>query len=225
MKAREVMTTARVARAQGARRRIRISSLHVAAIAVGVVAAVLNFLFLTSGGEASRVAVLAVDVPAGSVIDADHLSFRPVEVAAAQLDRLFVEESASLAIGQVAALDLREGELLAAGALRPPAAPSTLRAFSIAIPPERAVAGALAPGDRIDVLVADAGEATWLAADLEVLSVAGGEGGIGLSSFSITVAADAPTIARIAAALDIGEVSVVRATGAAPLVLEEPEDG
>lgn len=215
------MTTTRVALAQGARRRIRLSSLHLAALAVGVVAATLNFLLLTSGGDPTRVAVLARDVAAGATIEVDDLEFRSVELPASQLAGLVAEASVASAVGRVAALDLRTGELLPSGALRQPAGPSALRAFSIAVPPERAVAGVLSPGDRIDVLVAEGGSASWLAVDLEVLAVAGGEGGIGLSSFSVTVAADAEEIVRVAAALEAGEVSIIRSTGAAPLSVAE----
>lgn len=213
------MTTARVARVGGTRRRVRLSASHAVALAAGVLAAVLNFMLLTAGGDAARVAVLTADVGAGSVIESSHFAFRSVELPEQQLAALFGEASDS-PVGLVAAVDLEAGALLPAAALRPPAAPSALRAFSIAVPPERAVAGAIGPGDRVDVLVADQGVTTWLASDLEVLAVAGDAGGIGAGGFSVTVAADADAIAVIAGALESGDVSLVRATGATPLEID-----
>lgn len=218
------MTAARVARVQGTRSRIRLSATHVAAILAGVLAAALNFLLLTNGGEAMQVAVLSGEVRAGSTIEPTDLEYRSVDLPAAQLAGLFAEGAADSPVGLVAAVDLAEGDLLTRGVLRAAAGPASLRSFSIAVPPERAVAGAILPGDRVDVLVADDGATTWLAADLEVLAVAGGEGGMGLSSFSVTVAADADAIGAIAAALESGEVSLVRATGAAPLGLGDDGD-
>jgi Flp pilus assembly protein CpaB len=201
-----------------------LSSSHLAALLAGVLAAALNFLLLTGGGEASQVAVLSEDVAAGAVVGVEDISYRALDLPADQLAGLFVEGASDSPVGQVAAVDLSPGDLLSRGVLRRAAGPSALRSFSIAVPPERAVAGAIFPGDRVDVLVAEAGAATWLAADLEVLAVAGGEGGIGLDTFSVTVAAGSDDIASIAAALASGEVSIVRATGAAPLLIENPPD-
>lgn len=208
--------TAGVKRVARARVLPRMSWMHVTVVAVGVAAAILNLTVINAKVATQPIAVLANDLGAGSVLRADDLAYAAIQAPADVVASLVGREQAAEVEGLVVTRAMRAGELLTRDDLRPPGAPSDLRAFSIPLPPERAVAGALSPGDRVDVVVAQDGTAAFLAGGLEVILVTGGEGGIGLSSFSVTVAADAETILQVAAALESGTVSLVRSTGAAP---------
>ncbi len=208
--------TAGVKRAVRARVLPRMSWMHVTVVAVGVAAAILNLTVINAKVATQPIAVLATDLGAGSVLRADDLAYAAIQAPADVVASLVGREQAAEVEGLVVTRAMSAGELLTRDDLRPPGAPSDLRAYSIPLPPERAVAGALSAGDRVDVVVAHDGTAAFLAGGLEVISVTGGEGGIGLSSFSVTVAADAETILQVAAALEYGTVSLVRSTGAAP---------
>lgn len=212
--------SARVGRAVGIGS-FRVSWMHVAVVIVGLSAVALNLMVLDAKVATQPVAVAAVDLAPGSVIGASALDFAHIQAPAELVATLITQSESSTFEGLVVTRSIPAGELLSRADLRPVGAPSDLRAYAIPLPPERAVAGSLVAGDRVDVVVADDGAAAYLAAGLEVLAVTGGEGGIGLSSFSVTVAADAETILRLAAALDSGTVSLVRSTGAAPPTIWE----
>lgn len=206
--------------------------MHVTVVLVGLAAFALNLSLLNAKAATQPVAVAAVDLPAGRHITAADLQYSSIQAPASLVATLVGRDDAAGIEGFVLSKAIGAGDLITRSDLRPPGAPSELRAFSIALPPERAVAGALLAGDRVDVVAADDGAAAYLAGGLEVLAVTGGEGGIGLSSFSVTVAADSETILRLAAALEASTVSLVRSTGAAPptiwelpVVEEEAADG
>ncbi len=220
--------TAGVRRAVGLGSSLRVSWTHVAVVLVGLSAVGLNLMLLSARSTSQPVVVAASDLAAGSRLTVRDLEFSPIQASSSLLAGLIAEEQVAEIEGLVLTRAVEAGDLLTRADLRPAGAPSQLRAFAIPLPPERAVAGSLVPGDRVDVVVADDGAASYLAGGLEVLEVTGGEGGIGLSSFSVTVAADAETILRMAAALDSGTVSLVRSTGAAPPSIWElppPDEG
>ena len=98
------------------------------------------------------------------------------------------------------------------------------RAMSFPIPRSRAVGGALVVGDRIDVLGVrrNSGLSSYVATDVPVLAFSSvGSGPLqGSDDASITIAVDSNGAARIASALETGSITLVRATGAAPLPYE-----
>lgn len=213
--------TAGVGRLTGIRSSWRVSWMHVTVFLVGLAAFALNLSLLNAKEATQPVAVAAIDLPAGTHIAAGDLQYTSIQAPDSLVASLVGREEAAGIEGFVLGKAIGAGDLITRSDLRPPGAPSELRAFSIALPPERAVAGALLAGDRVDVVAADDGTAVYLAGGLEVLEVTGGEGGIGLSSFSVTVAADSETILHLAAALDSSTVSLVRSTGAAPPTIWE----
>ena len=93
-----------------------------------------------------------------------------------------------------------------------------MTAMSIPIDQSRAVSGDLSPGDAVDIVLVRDGVATYIATAVEVLSVPSADtNALGArTGYSPTVAVDADEALRIAAALDVGDVHVVRATGAPP---------
>ncbi len=98
--------------------------------------------------------------------------------------------------------------------------------MSFPLPRSRAVAGKLGAGDRVDVIVveSDTGRSGYVATNVEVLGTDGGNRGpLGSGDdVTITVAVDGDTAPRLASALEVGTVSLVRATGAGALPDAEP---
>lgn len=120
--------------------------------------------------------------------------------------------------GWVLAQPVPAGALVAFDALRAASAPEQLRAMSVPVPAERAVAGAVERGDRVDVIEVRDDTAVYIAAGVEVLAVgrpAGGPleaGGV----HTLTVAVDEDTALVLARAVEGGGVHVVRSTGSSP---------
>lgn len=201
-------------------------------LVAGLLAATLNWMLLRGPGEGRPFAVAARDLPAGQVLDPAAVRAVPLhlpeDLAATLLD------PAMLAEGTVVTRALRAGEPIRSSDLRRPGAGDGLRAMSVPVPPEHAAAGALGPGDRVDVIEVRDGAARYLATGLEVLAVedSEGRGGIGgLRAYSVTLAVDDLTALRLALALRTADLELVRATGApSPTVTEtraerpEPEE-
>lgn len=162
-----------------------------------------------------QVARLVEDVPPGAEVDAGSWEYVELRGDGDAIDGLVSAQEAREVEGLVAARTLHADELLAESALRPASAPSALRAMSVPVAAERAVAGALSAGDRVDVLATVDGDTGYVAVDLEVLDVAG-QGGLGrrTGTFTVTVAVDDETSVELARALEEGSLDVVRATGA-----------
>jgi Flp pilus assembly protein CpaB len=101
--------------------------------------------------------------------------------------------------------------------------PAGLRAMSLPIDQTRAVGGNIERGDSVDVVLVVDGTAKYVAVAIEVLDVPPDDvNALGArSAYAPTVAVDATQALQIAAALDAGEVHIVRSTGAsAPAVSE-----
>jgi Flp pilus assembly protein CpaB len=95
--------------------------------------------------------------------------------------------------------------------------------MSVPIDQTQAVAGHLAPGDSVDIVLVVDGVATYIATSIEVTSVPDAESNAlgARSGYAPTVAVTATEALRIAAALDTGEVHIVRSTGSAAPDLEQ----
>jgi Flp pilus assembly protein CpaB len=100
--------------------------------------------------------------------------------------------------------------------------------MSFPIPRSRAVGGSLVAGDRVDVLSVHrtSGRSGYVAADVQVLAFSTrGSGPLqGSDDASVTIAIDSAGAARVAAALEVGTITLVRATGATPLRQDAPFD-
>lgn len=125
------------------------------------------------------VVVAAVDVKAGEVVTFDLISQRSVPEQYVT-SSIVKPDSAGFVVGQRLLVDVQAGDPLrwvdfGRDRLTPA---SGLRAFTITVPPERALSGQLTHGDHVDVLgVVDDPEAGRLArtllSDAEVLGVEG----------------------------------------------------
>lgn len=168
-------------------------------------------------GPALLVATAATDLRQGTRLDPSDLAWTEVRVSEEVAATLVSRPRADALAGWVLAGNVAAGQLLAASSLVEPAARSELRAMSVPLPVERAVAGDLRVGDRVDVLAATATASGYIAADVAVLAVGSPTtGGIGAGAWSVTLAVDDVTALAVAQALEGGSVHVTRATGAAP---------
>ncbi|MFI5046348.1 MAG: Flp pilus assembly protein CpaB [Acidimicrobiia bacterium] len=207
----------------------RFSSGHLVMIVAGLVAALLCFAALRDRPTGVFVAVADRDIRAGDTVTASDFRTERVDVPPRLLDTLVRSREVRAARGEIAVSAIQEGDLVARHALRPRAAPDGLRAMSIPIDASLAVAGRLAPGDRVDVLFAGSDAASIIVPDALVLAVdQRSRGGIGETSspFTVTLAVSAEQSQLLAAAIADGDVSIARTTGArssagvAPLPLE-----
>ena len=164
-----------------------------------------------------QVAVSTRDIQAGQSV-----SLADVRLVALPRSSPFRADLADAALidgrAWVAGQRLATGTPIPRTALLPTAAPSGLRAMSLAVAPEHAAGGEIRPGDRVDVIDIIAGKANHVARAAEVLAVADtGSGGLtrpGPSDYFIVVAVDEATSLRLAEAVADGRVDVVRTTGA-----------
>jgi Flp pilus assembly protein CpaB len=198
--------------------RSRLSFGHVITLLTGLLATMLVFSLLRERDASFRVAAAGVEIRAGTTLERDGLRLVDVNVPADVRERLVDPASLGRFSGWIATRTIEPGELLSRGDLRPPAAPSALRAMSIPVDPAHAVGGALAAGDRLDVIQVDeGGQASYVVTGAEVLAVNRPDGGVigaAASSSSLTVAVDAKQALRLAAAIRGQRFEVVRSTGA-----------
>lgn len=217
----------------GPRRRPRIltrlSFGHIVMIVAGLLAFLLTFSLLRAREQTFQVAVAARDIPAGTPVDAGSFRLAEVRLGDDLLATLLQPEDLDGVTGWVASATIRAGDLVSRNDLRPFAAPGGLGAMSIPIEREHAVGGALAPGDRVDVIEVRDGDARYLVQGAEVLAVgsrdSGGfvEGSIG--AFSVTIAVDSQVALDIARAIREAGVEIVRTTGVTPMPEATPESG
>jgi pilus assembly protein CpaB len=195
-------------------------------VVAGLIGLVLAFAALSQHEGTARVLVAAREIRAGETVRAADFRAEPVTMRAGLLGTVVRAHDVSKVIGRVAATTLEPGDLVVRRALRPRAARHGLRAMSIPIDPARAVGGRLAPGDRVDVIVAGERAVSIVVADAEVVAVdARGRGGIGESTspFTVTIAVSAPQSQLVAAAIADGELSLALTTGARSSAGTEPQ--
>lgn len=193
-------------------------------VLAGLVLLLAAYSLMQDREKSHLAAVASHDLRAGTIIDTGSLEWTEVRVAEDVAATLLLRSDAARVDGWVAANNVTAGQLLSAADLRAPATGTALRAVSIPLALERAVAGDISAGDRVDVIAARDGQASYVAVNLQVLDVSGHSDGplrSAGSSWSITVAVDADTALAIAGALDTGTVSVSRSTGATPAELDD----
>jgi Flp pilus assembly protein CpaB len=130
--------------------------------------------------------------------------------------------------GRVAVERISAGSLVARTSVRTATSGGVPRAMSFPIPRSRAVGGAVVVGDRVDVLAVrrNTGRSGYVATDVQVLAFSSrGSGPLeGSDDASVTIAVDSEAATRVASALEVGTITLVRATGATPLHQAVPFD-
>lgn len=209
------------------RRRRSIAERLTLNVVVGVVAALLAFVLaatlLRDRREMVTVAVATEAIPAGAVITPAMID--PSEVPA---ETTFAESLMSydaVVSGQlVASRTLQVGEPLTASAVGSATATSGQRVMSIPLEVWQAANGDIEVGDQVDVIEADReGAAFYVLTGASVVGRSGSEASGGLVSNAragdlvISVEVDADEALLLAAAIESGNITVVRSTGAPPV--------
>jgi Flp pilus assembly protein CpaB len=190
-------------------------------VLAGALGVLLTLSVLHAADDTRPMLAAARDIPAGTVIDRRSLRVASVHVDRAVQSTLFDAAALDSMRGRVAVERIEAGALLTHDAVRSATEGDAPRAMSFPIPKSRAVGGALVVGDRVDVLSVQrtTGRSAYVATDVQVLAFSTrGSGPLqGSDDASVTVAIDAAGAARVASALEVGTITLVRATGATPL--------
>ena len=201
---------------------------HVFMVMAGLATFVLVSSVLRDLSATTEVWVVEADVPAGVALRAEHVATVDVPSSAPMLDAFMLTErglpSGTVRNGLVAGEPLMSSDLVAT------ASAALGRTFTL--PVEALVLDGLGlrPGDRIDVIgLGGEGTLRYIAADLEVVrlpSQATASAFAGASSRAgwVTVRVDEHQALDLSAALGRGEIDLVRATGASPVVVERAVD-
>ena len=203
----------------------RLSAAHLLMVLAAVLAFAVNLVILRSRDDTTPVVAVEAEVEAGDLVDSADLRLVEVDVDDDVLSGLFQAMELQQLVGMVATRPLAPGELLNRSALVPAAGTNGLRAMSVPIDPAHAVGGALVPGDRIDLIqVTEAGPRYVLVA-AEVLSVPTPDRAAltGSTGFHVVLAVDGESALEVAAAINEGQIELVRSTGALPITHRETE--
>ena len=193
---------------------------HAIMLLAGLLAFLLTYAALRNDIADVEVAVAAVDLRAGAPLEVSMLASTRVPLidGAPPLGVMSMTEAESaIADGARIASPVPGGALVRSSEVtRRPVERS--RAMALSIDRAHAVDGALGSGDLVDVVLVEEGSARFALAGLRVLAVS--DSGAGSSrSIVLTVEVDATSSLRLAHAMSIGNLHVVRATGAAPAML------
>ena len=194
--------------------RTRFTLGHVALITLALLAGLANYAVLAGRQPQVTVLVAAEDLQAGHVLAGADLQAVTI-VVDGPVTSSFVPATRDLT-GQVLVADLAAGVPVRMSDVRPAAGRDGLRRMSLPITRDLAVGGAITRGDRVDVLLADDGNAHYLVVDAEVIAVAesGNSPLEGLGGYFLTIAVDTPSARCLAAGLTTGQLTVVLSTGA-----------
>jgi Flp pilus assembly protein CpaB len=201
----------------------RVSVGHLIMVISGLLAFLLVLVVLRDRSEVVTVAVAAVDIEAGTVLSDQDVTMVELGNADDALVAALVDESevdTAVAERWVSAQTIEAGTALRESDFSPQLANTDQRAMSIEIDPGNAVNGAVGVGDRIDVITVRKGVARYVVTNAEVVAVSGVDSSISSSGFTVTIALDGPTSLRLASALNLGDIEIVRSTGASPADLE-----
>lgn len=190
---------------------------HIVMALAAIFALVFNIAVLRGNQATAEVAVAAGDIRAGTTLTMAHLAVAEVPADDLLSSRFVSGDSLESAVGKLTTRSIADGDPVLESDLLAVDNRDGLRAMSIPIEQSQAVAGQLSAGDSVDIVMVFEGVATYIATGIEVLDVPGSDSNaLGASTgYAPTVAVDAAQALRIAAALDTGEVHIVRSTGSA----------
>jgi Flp pilus assembly protein CpaB len=153
-------------------------------------------------------------IPAGSRINPSELTNEPAELEDANSASLYFR-SASEVTGSWALAPIQAGELIGPGMIARGLPSANTREISFAVDSDRAMGGALLPGEQVDVIATygtgTSAISTIAAADAKVLSVVPESGGFGAAPVDVVTleVERANQLLALANALNAGEVYLV----------------
>lgn len=212
----------------------RLSTGHVIMILAGLLAALLNFTLLQQRDEIFQVVVTSRPLLPGQTVVLDDFTYAEIRADQDLLNTFVLSSAVSTLDGQVAVRSMPVGIAVASADFSPAAAPLEQRAMSVPVDSDRAVNGSLTTNDIVDIILVDDGRASYVALGIEVLAVPGPrEGFASTASYAVTISVDDETALRVASALDLGELHLVRSTGSQladveffdPRVQDAPTEG
>lgn len=182
-----------------------------------LLAAVANLVVLRRADVTYPVAAAATDLVPGRLVRTGDLRIVEIDAAPEVLATLVTDPT--LVIGQVITRSIPAGDLVHLSDLGVTATTDRQRAMSVPVARSHAAGGAISIGDRVDVIAVVEGEAQFVAIGAEVIEVSSPtEGALtGDGEFFVVISVDAPTALGLAAALNNGEIEVLRSTGASPV--------
>lgn len=193
----------------------RIAAGHVVMVAAALLAAVANIAVIRSADDTVPILVLASDATAGTPAGQLDLRIAHVDLEDGTLATLVLPGDRDGLADRVLRTDVAAGAPLRWSDVPRRAAPDGLRRMSLPLLRERAVGGAIARGDAVDVIQVVEGDARYIVAGAEVLDVAADADTTlgGLATFYISIAVEPDTALCLARAIDAGQLTVVLSTG------------
>lgn len=194
----------------------RLSAGHIVMIVAALLAALVNLNLLQSRDETFLVSVAAVEILPGQTISTDDFASAEIRATGEVLSRLILFDTASQYDGLIAVRPIAAGDLVAPADFQQAAAPLEQRAMSIPVDEELAVGGSINSSDLVDIISVDDGVAHYVVVGAQVLATPARDDSnfSGGGQWFVTVAVTGQEALEIASALDIGEVHVIRSTGA-----------
>lgn len=217
-------TDRRALRARPARQRRSISERLTLNLVVGVVAGLLAFVLvaalLADRREHTTVAVARARIAAGTAITPDLVASEEVASDTGFVDQLVAFDRISS--GElVATRTIQAGEPIIASSIGDAGSVTPTRVMSIPLKASQAANGQIEVGDQVDVIVStrnDGSRYVLTAAPVvnRSLTSSGGGlvGGAQSSDLVLSVEVDADQALQLAAAIEAGNLTVVRSTGA-----------
>lgn len=192
----------------------RLSTGHVIMLLAGLLAALLNFTLLQQRDQVFQVVVASRALLPGQTVALDDFTYAEIRASEELLDTLVLSDSVGTLDGQVALRSIAAGNPISMEDFSPVAAPLEQRAMSVPVDSDKAVNGSLTINDIVDIILVDDGRASYVALGIEVLAVpAPPEGFANTASYAVTISVDDETALRVASAIDIGDLHLVRSTG------------
>lgn len=194
-----------------------VGGLLVGLAAVGTFAA-----WQAAGGEPTTDYVVAArDVGVGERLVPDDLDVATMDLGEATAAGAFTTDASSLVLGQITVAPLAAGDLVQRSAIVVPDDAEARRQLSFPVEAAHGLAGSVERGEVVDVVVSSGdGRSRIAVAGAVVADIQGDELGGGLVVL-VSVPADADVVS-IAGALHQGDITLVRATGAPPLTVDQP---
>jgi Flp pilus assembly protein CpaB len=200
-------------------------------VVVGLVAALLAFVLtgvlLADRRETLTVAVAGEAIPAGAVITPEMVEGNELSANTGFAEDL-VPMDRIRGGTLVASRTLQPGEPLTVAAVGSPGSTAGHRVMSIALEPWQAAGGEIEVGDQVDVIETTDEGPRYVLTAAAVVGRSSDEGSGGLvggvqrGDLILSVEVDADEALALAGAIESGEVTVVRATGAPPAVPVPP---
>ncbi len=192
----------------------RLSTGHVIMVLAGLLAALLNFTLLQQRDEVFQVVVTNRPLLPGQTVVLDDFTHGEIRASQELLDTFVMVDAVASLEGQVAVRPIAVGNVVSAADFSPAAAPLEQRAMSVPVDAAKAVNGSLTTNDIVDIILVDDGRASYVALAIEVLAVpAPQEGFASAAKYAVTISVDDETALRVASAIGIGELHLVRSTG------------